>query len=250
VYKKPTTYKKLSESEFNSLFNKEYSQAKNANEIFRGMRYCGDLVLTHPSKRISQNTSNVYTRLMSDILPSWSEYPKRSESFICSTSKCSASSYGSYIYQLFPLNNTKIGVCPTLDIWLSFNIPNSDNLDEFNNSLIKFLHHIDIYDKFTSLSEISKIFRIGSKQSILNMLEYFDRIIDYNTDKLKEIISSDSMIEYLENFNKYGILNYLDKLLNPNKNDFKLLNISNFYDLNYKNHEVWFSASCLGRLVK
>ena len=57
---------------------------------------------------VSANSNNLYTRLLSGILPEWREYPKRNESFICSSSievalNYNASvEYGAGVYWVLP----------------------------------------------------------------------------------------------------------------------------------------------------
>ena len=64
---------------------------------------------------------NTYTLLI-DNLPSWSAFPKRSKSVIMTTNKNNAQSRaGNNIpYIIFPVNNSKIGICSKSDIWDSF----------------------------------------------------------------------------------------------------------------------------------
>ena len=253
-YKNRPKYQGLLKDEFNTLLNTKFSQASEAADIYRGMADVGQYVLMYPCKRVSQNTTNVYTRLMSDILPSWKDYPKRSESFICSTSEITARGYNrGNVYQLFPSNNTLIGVCSSLDIWESFDNNFTLNMDYFNDFIIRFFTKIDIYKKFQKTINIKGIFNVGSKKSILNLFDYFDKLINYNFDDLKYLpyVNENSFefyFTFLENCAKYGIVNYLDILLNPKTNGFKLVNISDFKDFN-TNKEVWFSSPCLGKSI-
>ena len=55
--------------------------------IYRGAKKYDDSseflgLLYTPGKRISENTSNVYTKLLSDIFKSWQKFPKRNKSVI------------------------------------------------------------------------------------------------------------------------------------------------------------------------
>ena len=70
-----------------------------------------NFILTDPKKynRTSQNSYNYYTTIMSNV-SEWSEYPKRSESLICSTAYDDASGYGS-TFIVIPKDGSKWGVC-------------------------------------------------------------------------------------------------------------------------------------------
>lgn len=142
----------------------EYSQAVEAHKdgvgIYRGHPSMNDYfgAIVTPGTRISQNTSNIYTRLFSDILPSWRNFPKRNKSVICTNNKETAEVYGgeNYFY-IFPKNNTKIAIADGTDIWYSFNygkferyMPNIsfNGLTAFNEEFIEYLQ------KYASLYQV------------------------------------------------------------------------------------------------
>ena len=77
-------------------------------------------------------TENYITLLIDYILPSWKNYPKRSKSLVCSSSKSISWGYGNKAYVVFPYNNAKIGVCSEVDLWESFI---DLNVLEFNDDL-------------------------------------------------------------------------------------------------------------------
>jgi hypothetical protein len=99
----------------------------NGKMIFRGTRINTlPVMLVDPSasQRKSANTENYYTLLI-DNLPSWQNYPKRSKSLICSTSRHVAELFSQDndknggVYIVLPFNGAKIGICPQRDIWLT-----------------------------------------------------------------------------------------------------------------------------------
>lgn len=94
--------------------------------VFRGKAdgVIDDVILVRPSEhtRNSANTSNHYTVWM-DNDPAWGEFPKRSSSIICSTSR-NVEGYGSLSggknYSVWPIEpGARFGVCPDYDIWNS-----------------------------------------------------------------------------------------------------------------------------------
>ena len=76
--------------------------------------------IADPSKteRKSANTTNYYTVIL-DNIPSMAEYPKRSKSFICTTSHLKARDFArqSTPYIIIPFDNVDIGVVNSGDLW-------------------------------------------------------------------------------------------------------------------------------------
>ena len=67
--------------------------------------------------RCSENTMNYYTLLI-DSSPDFAQFPKRSKSLIGTTNLDRAQDYGhTGVYALFPVNGSRIGVCPGHDMW-------------------------------------------------------------------------------------------------------------------------------------
>jgi hypothetical protein len=73
------------------------------------------IVDTTKSERKSQNTSNWYT-LIIDNHPRYKEYPKRSQSLICTNDIETAKRYGTPM-AIIPFNNAKIVIVNDPDIW-------------------------------------------------------------------------------------------------------------------------------------
>jgi len=167
----------ISEEQFNQLLNKNCSHfINNKNEIYRGLWFNDDYGYINPLNynRKSANTSNYYTILFDEILPSWKNMPKRSKSVICSTSFTEARAYG-IVYRVYPFNDSKIGITSYQDIWWSMQgngFPH--NLDGLNSALI-------------NLSIVFDYELKEDKQSILGLFKEIDQYnITYVVDKLKE----------------------------------------------------------------
>jgi len=73
------------------------------------------IINTTKSERKSQNTSNWYT-LIIDNSPKYKNYPKRSQSLICTNTIETAKAFGSPM-AIIPFNDAKIGVVNASDIW-------------------------------------------------------------------------------------------------------------------------------------
>lgn len=163
--------KKLTEDDFFDILKSKCSNAiKNDNvSIYRGMKGIDNFYhirgLDSEIERMSANAHfNVYNLLFSN-LQSWSNFPKRSKSIICSTAYGAASAYGHSVYKIFPFDDTKIGVSPESDIWYTF--PQYGTIELFNEGFRKliesfldynFINNIKSYNELLKLcNEIDKV---------------------------------------------------------------------------------------------
>lgn len=124
---------------FKSKIQPEFSSG-TVPEIYRGVDKDIDYGWIEPSNytRQSAHTKNYYTLIL-DNSERWSKYPDRSKSIVCTGSRKKAKDHGD-VFRVFPLPGSKIGVCPTRDIWGSFwkvqeNL-NFYNLSDFNEVLL------------------------------------------------------------------------------------------------------------------
>lgn len=238
------------------LARPEYSQAveayKNGHRIYRGQKRQEEhlAAIVTPGTRRSKDGSNLYTRLFSDILSSWIDYPKRNKSTICTTSKKMAENYSDhYIFVIFPKNNTKIGQCSNRDIWFSFPFlerKTNEDLDVFTITLSKFISFVlnQLY------SDTDKIFLLGTTQEIFFLFTVVENICqtDLNESKYEEILENNGIDypdTYLELYNvakKGKLLDYIEYLLNPKVNKIKLITVNEIID---SNKEVWFEGQHL-----
>lgn len=143
---KPLSAEKLEvNAELLSFIRKNCSKSiwmfDNATPIWRGERQAQALlgsdgvavIDTTQSKRSSENTKNWYTTIL-DNHPAYSDYPKRSESLICTTRWNSARGYAgsdANIIALIPFDTAKIGWVGKGDIWRA-----TVNIDGARESLI------------------------------------------------------------------------------------------------------------------
>ena len=158
----------------------------------------------------------------------WENYPKRSQSIICSTNAQRALEYGK-LYLVIPLNKyAKFGICSKNDLWYSFNYltnicKNTSDLHSFNLRLKSLNITDNSYDEMMKVinslnKELNKVFIKTDKKNIFNFFK--------------------------SNKNSYKF--NIEDLLSPIKNNFKLIeyyNLKNETDLIDK--EVWTDSECL-----
>jgi len=287
-------YTKLDRETVRQLVKSEYSEAYNRYihdcYIFRGVsnrekNLIKNFKILKPGLRVTAGgvKRNLYTRLLSDILPSWKDFPPRNRSFICSTSSGYALNYTGKepkfdnVYVVLPKNGAKIGICSTADIWTSFKILNEHDLslDGFQNAFLYIIELIgreldeiitnETKKKTTKYSRIGNILdnatKYKSDQSIIIILNtlseklkiYIDEIIE-RLEK-KHTTAADmatSMLREMKKLNAINIIEFLDIILNPKANGFKVVNIKNFrekaivtYRPSNDGKEVWTDSECL-----
>lgn len=203
------------------------SAVTTADHLYRG--YEGpEYVLVDPTKfseRESPNAINNYYNLLLSNLPSWSKYPKRNKSIVASTNSKYASHYGD-LYFVLPVDNTKMGLCPENDLWMSFGKSGVPILDDLNRILTNVVG--DRIDNWRELKEAL-------------MQAYFDETEDFNyVQDLFEQHGCDVKIQPGKEINNW--LDLVENILEPDRNGFDLINIRKSYPLN---KEVWFDSPCI-----
>lgn len=231
----------------------KFSSALAATPIFRGIKGGrAPFLFIEPANftRYSRNTFNFGTLLM-DNLPAWQKFPKRSQSIICSTSVNQAYGYTNEIekvYRVLPFNNAKIGICPAIDVWLSF------------KQLSKYGIHLNHFN-----DEIVDVFRMVFPNKPLRDDTYANFIRDIRAlSKALEaetlpVLESKLPAFYTKHSNFSGIFNILHafkgepldkviaKLFDPNLNGFSTSQIETFQieeDGSHGGNEVWSDSPC------
>lgn len=167
-----------------------------SNILYRGMTSSDDFLILNGENgtRKSVNTGNYYTLLIDKLLKG-TDYPLRSKSIICSSTRTTAKSYVGYnsqktTYVIIPLKGTKVACTNYSDIWkMKFDFAvlknnkyqitdssksrlitinqyydgldiNDDSYSEFINDLKKCLSkNIDEVEDRDSYEELKSIFR-------------------------------------------------------------------------------------------
>lgn len=204
--------------------------------IYRGVKSITKAGIFNPGngERKSQNTSNYYTVLF-DTNPLNAAWPKRSKSFICTTSLKVSQGYSGNngtTLVLLPFNNTEIGVCSGADIWFTkINIGKStDSLvgmnylfsDIFENTVPKSLK--DMQDQLNN-----------NVEHVFKTIEGFGTNDEFNGSDLSE--HSKIVKQFADNLENAYAFNKMD--------GFKLINSSGLGVIT-GSREVWFSGKAIG----
>lgn len=192
--------------------------------------------LDSSEERMSPNAiENIYNLLLSN-LPSWSKYPKRNKSIICSTDRNIAVDYGT-LYCIFPYNNTKIGLVPDSDIWYSFG--KYGCLSDFNYYIMNILETF-------SKTPTDKIFK--NYNQLLKCFDEVDKTKKENKKIAYDYIKKVRYIFDLLNSCKYfdipekKFIDCLNTALDPEHGGFDIITTKNKYPYN---REVWIDDYCI-----
>ena len=204
--------------------------------IYRGLKNDNISVLTDPTKgkpRRSIDIENYYTLLI-DNLHSWKKYPKRSHSIIGATDAETAIDYGTNNYVVFPFDNVKIGICPKVDIWYSFQ--NSvGNLRSLTNKLTSLLY------KTTTTRNFDKDWKTLTKAFIQS-----EDFAEEHSEKFSVILKKINFLypDIWEELLDKSYIEILDHYMDPQKNGFRLFTPKDSLNLAPCN-EVWVGGKSI-----
>ncbi len=257
----------IDKNEAGTLLKEEFSMAYNkwhqGHCIYRNCHDDGDIFIAEPQPRTSSDTSNEYTALISELLPSWSSFPKRNWCFIASTHLSIADEYSGpqrSTYCVFPSNGAEIALCGSKDMWESFPSLEREtgicNIDIFNKTLSSFLSELLNTEKPASVTEV-EISELFNRSNITEINSIFKKACDILkassiSDLCKIRISTVQLSVqqrllclFYNGIAKEGksFTGVLDELLSPGKNGFSKLNIK-YYDASDP-VEIWFEGKCL-----
>jgi len=228
-----------------------YFKRYDTPAVYRGMfRSSPDshVMLADPTLqgRASANTSNEYTILMSE-LPTWKAFPKRSHSFICTTSFETARTYGSTragVYAVILPDSFKMGVCDGSDVWYSFPYIEkelglySDEVGEVVNEMIGRIVGFDASGE-TTIYDLQEGFQ--KFQEFLQEGNNLESIRGYQKNPLAKYLAQ----RINKNAPDGAAFAILSRLFNPTLNNFEI--VSNIHNLGsiQEDTEVWTDSQCL-----
>lgn len=225
-----------------------YNEAIKGNLIFRGVTGKRAVMEIDPKKseeRQSRNTFNYYTLFM-DNEGTFSKYPKRSESIICSTDTGKAMVYGPNLYVVFPVDGSRIGVVNRGDIFDVSYYSTGTHMGAINtfvdDAIWVYMKYIK--EKGYNYSHITRPYDISwSKFSKIN-----DIVGRMNTDRdvrkdLSEILSSyrptSDVIDMW--FYSKDIFGFYKTVMTPER-QFQLKKVG---DILPSKNEVWTDGYCI-----
>ena len=264
---------KLGRNHLVNHYEDAFEQWMSENILYRGHSTGNSYEEVYPSKgeRISTDTSNIYTVLLSR-LPSWKGWPQRSNSLIFSNSQAVSSEYGSKMFYVFPNKNAKIVITPSSDIFERHSFPFLFKYTKLNIQDLGILSSIieSLDDRFPDVewedigySDNTDFLKADEYNHFIKHLQSVstrDKVIKLYKNVKKSKISrrlygeEDKTSKILNGYiNTYKTHNgnwemFLDFLLNPESNGFKLVPFLKLNKSSYigsKENEMWTDSNCM-----
>lgn len=176
----------------------------------------------HAQPRISANTQN-YTTLWVDNSKAWSHFPKRGRSLICTTDQQTAENYGTAAV-VIPLQDTRIGICPAMDFWESF------------DETMPAAHGIVDLNSFIDGTIKKQLKRVVDQRT----LTYRDLVNILDELRLPE--TPGAKYKFYGIVEQHGWQGMMEVILDPRTNGFRVSTWRQFSTTG--DHEVWLSAPC------
>lgn len=199
--------------------------------LYRGKKNAPNPQMGNASEsvRMSANTSNEYTLLI-DSSPTWKNFPKRSKSFICTTSLQYAETYGQ-VQMVFPKDSAMIGCAGAKDFWIAFASPRM--LDIFSLK--------DLNDYINRMLDLTGQDSHQTDAKVLRerLRKITDEAISAEADPDNHYAKL--TLTAMKRLKVNNMEALLDKMLDPAENGqdaFHLSEWENFYSIN---SEYWFS---------
>ena len=254
---KPTKTRITNKDELFELLKTDFSDAYdnwlNGKGIIRGSDDIGKHCILETGKRKSKSISNVYTMLMSDLLPCWSEFPKRNRSFICATNAEIAESYAGKngrVYYVFPENGSEIGICTSRDIWYSFVYLKQISRFSIPDICDMFTEYTSFLTKYTKRDKIDVkgIFANENLAEIYGLFDFLNEETRNNPKIVTKFYNKANLYWFyrLIQEHDYDLMAGLNEVLDPIKNGFKHCVVKEYhYDSEFFKREVWCGGRCL-----
>ena len=217
-----------------------------------------------PLKKSDRFTDGVESRhhtLLMDNLPSWKDFPKRSQSVIGLTSEDSKVIFGFHRYLIIPFDNAKFGVAPSADLWGC----------QLKDDLIKTpsewdgvwtpSRRISFNDRFSNMMINSEISDTSYQEMISDLQKLYDKylksgkLLFESFDFSKTPNGLEVLFFTIKENNFKNIQDGLSFLFKPEyfngtdideQNGFQVMNWKYLSSLgNYETYEFWTDSECL-----
>lgn len=237
-------------------------ESNNGSTLFRAMTR-GEAGLTkfdpnaYYKDKARQSLSKDNTLLnfiSSGEIPGWTQYPSRLKSIFMVNSREHASDFGEWIYVCFPVNGAKLGITrpavpdfndvaawsfkgltsgkylanlrffSTIDRYLTKKLPKDPQADQFH--------------KFVVMGEITwEMVRWLDRMLTKNGITITE-LLDFYSDVLQEPTLHSSMVSKYTDVNS-GIVEMFKGILEPQKNQFSLIQPAQLSSIRGSSREVW-----------
>jgi hypothetical protein len=223
------------------------------NIIWRGLPNSNrkPALIVDPTKveRRAANTRNYMNMIVSQLIPSWSSFPPRNRSMICSGTVNTADGYG-FPYVVLPFGNPKVGIVPSLDFWDSFQ---GIDIPDANSSLEYFYRYLTDKELPETFPEFVKA--LGELNELIFKLQPIETgkfetgKYDYDPSpsyqfgsKIIRAPKFAALVVKTMREKKISIIQALNLILEPEQHGFGWVPLNQF---KRTSNEVWISAPAL-----
>lgn len=208
-----------------------------------------------PLKKSDRFTDGVESRhhtLLMDNLPSWSKFPKRSQSVIGLTSADQRVIFGSHRYLIIPFDEANFGVAPSADLW-ACQVHVTDQRPLMEDLALSF------NDKFSEIMVVNKISDDSYSEMMSDLQTQYDVWLKDSLSAFKSVSSEILKINKLfKKFKEKGVKNVEDgfnHFFSPDRfrgtdlDDLQRFHSMNWHYLsnldNWHSYEFWTDSECL-----
>jgi hypothetical protein len=196
--------------------------------------------------RMSKNTPNYYTHIINND-PTWKSFPRRQ---IIATAGFRDSVSSKNVYCIFPFDGTKIGVCSSSDIWVSFDALKKNQISA--NSLNHFIR--DMLSKADGASKQYYDESWGEFKRQCKVFDFWFQAKDLENKEERKMATAMRKYELLSEVEYYdfrwvfdfyndNLYKALTQIYSPK--GFKVIK-SGMTDLPIqKSSEIWFDGACV-----
>lgn len=171
--------------------------------------------------------------------PRWSKFPSRSSAFICANSFYGAEKYSSSDdpFLVIPADNAKIGFCPEMDFWISFE-------RGINKAGLPHEYFEDIGAFNARIDDIGHMLKI--KFSETDAEELHDQLRDVTPEALMKARHTTWKLDLINAMHKLEVTNLgdlMEIILGPELNKFQHFPSTSMTAKNDR-HEMWVEGKC------
>lgn len=208
--------------------------------IYRGMKLSDSFFISAPPRnRPSANTFNYVTTFLDNIHPSWKKFPKRSESWVCTTNLKQAKGYGTG-FVVLPFGDPDIGLIRRPDFW---DVPKNDvSIHELNQFIYRIHLLLEMEDLVDSVPDYYDNAAHILDNELIRKIEYFQ---ETRTESYDEEFRN-HFLNLPKKYRNIKFSNFLLQILDPKPRKIDLIKLSELDQNtnNFKINELWFSAKC------
>jgi hypothetical protein len=260
----------LTESEFRKILHEKCKDFVKAPKLLQRSKTSEGPIFSYinpksfdraPLKKSDRFTDGVESRhhtLLMDNLPSWSKFPKRSQSVIGLTSADQRVIFGSHRYLIIPFDGAKFGVAPSSDLW-------GCKVDVTNYRPLRTDPTFSFNDFFSEMMVMNKVSDNSYSEMMSDLQELykeFESLLVYSpVEKSQSSKSTDWLIHLIPLFKKFheskfeSVEDGFNHFFSPDRfrgtdlddlEGFHVMNWSYLTNLDrWHSYEFWTDSECL-----